>query len=101
MSEPETTPDGRYLLIRGRRWRASDPLLPDRVRERLVRHLMSARRAVAAARRAGDPESERGARQRVGWAKQGLGERGVPWWEMSGDERRRRWEEALHRLDDR
>lgn len=27
--EPERTPDGRYLIIDGRRWRASDPRLPE------------------------------------------------------------------------
>lgn len=99
MPEPERTDDGRYLLIRGRRWRASDPDLPDRARERLVHHLMSARREVAAARRRGDTEAEARARGRVSWAKEGLGERGVPWWEMSERDRRRRWEEALRRLE--
>lgn len=99
MPEPERTDDGRYLVIGGRRWRAGDPSLPEGERERLVAHLMAARRAVGAALRSGDPEAERSARTRVGWAKEGLGERGTPWWELPGDERRLRWEAALRRLD--
>ena len=42
---------------------------------------MSARRAVAAAKRAGDAEAEREARSRVHAAKVELGERGPKWWE--------------------
>lgn len=96
---PERTEDGRYVVVSGRRWRASDPQLPEPVRERLVRHLMSARRDVAAALRTGDPEAEGRARARVALAKHGLGERGTPWWELPEAERRHRWEEALRRLD--
>ncbi|WP_433698072.1 hypothetical protein [Nocardiopsis sp. CA-288880] len=101
MREPERTADGRHVVIGGRRWRASDPDLPDGVREDLVGHLMSARRDVAAALRSRDPGAERLARTRVAWAKEGLGERGTPWWELTGDERRSRWEEALRRLGGR
>ena len=78
--EPERTPDGRYIIVDGRRWRASDPGLPEARRQELVDELMSARRAVGAARRAGDPEAERAARDRVHAAKVALGERGTPWW---------------------
>ncbi|WFG42088.1 hypothetical protein [Pseudonocardia alni] len=35
MSEPERTPDGRYIVVRGRRWRATDPTIPDDVRSAL------------------------------------------------------------------
>jgi len=98
MPEPERTADGRYVVIRGRRWRASDPNLPESAREDLVGHLMSARRDVGAALRSRDPEAERLARSRVACAKEGLGERGTPWWELTGDARRHRWEEALRRL---
>lgn len=76
----ERTPDGRYLIIDGRRWRASDPGLPEARRQELVDELMSARRAVGAAKRAGDPVAERAARDRVHAAKVALGERGTPWW---------------------
>lgn len=78
----EHTPDGRYIIVDGRRWRASDPNLPPARREALVAELMSARRAVAAAKRADDQDAERAARARVHAAKVDLGERGPPWWEQ-------------------
>ena len=83
MTEPERTEDGRYVIIDGRRWRATNPNLPEEERVRLVSELMAARRAVGAAKRAGDPEAERAARARVHAAKVGLGERGPKWWEAS------------------
>ncbi|MFI1002535.1 hypothetical protein ACIP10_26410 [Streptomyces galbus] len=98
---PETTPDGHFVVIKGRKWRATDPLVPDDVAARLRQHLMSARRAVRSATNAGDGPAERAARARVQRAKVALGERGTPWWEQSEDERRRRWEEGLAGLDAR
>jgi len=83
--EPERTPDGRYVVIDGRRWRASDPRLPEARRQELVDELMAARRAVGAAKRSGDPDAERHARARVHEAKVALGERGRPWWEPGGE----------------
>jgi uncharacterized protein len=77
----ERTPDGRYVVIDGRRWRATDPSLPEERRRELVGELMSARRAVKDALRAGDEGAERAARRRVHAAKVALGERGTPWWE--------------------
>ena len=82
---PERTPDGRYIVVDGRRWRASDPRLPEERRQELVDELMDARRAVGAAKRAGDAEAERAARDRVHAAKVALGERGKPWWEPGGE----------------
>lgn len=79
MAEPERTPDGRYLVIEGRRWRASDPMIPEALRAELVNELMAARRAVRSA--AGDEDAVRAARARVQDAKVALGERGEPWWE--------------------
>ena len=78
---PERTPDGRYVIIEGRRWRATDPSIPEERRRELVSELMSARRAVGAAKRAGDADAERAARARVHAAKVALGERGPKWWE--------------------
>lgn len=98
-SEPERTPDGRYLVVGGRRWRATDPEIPEDVAARLRRHLMAARRAVAASHRNEDPEAERVARSRVQTAKVALGERGTPWWEQSVGERRRRWRDGATALD--
>jgi hypothetical protein len=91
----ERTPDGRYVVIDGRRWRATDPDLPEDVAAVLRRELMSARRAVGAALRAQDGDAESAARARVHRAKTALGERGTPWWEQSADERRARWEAGL------
>jgi hypothetical protein len=74
------TPDGRYFVVRGRLWRCSDPKLPEVERQRLVNELMAARRAVGAARRAGDGDALAAARAAVDVAKRQLGERGPVWW---------------------
>ncbi len=78
---PEETPDGRYIVVDGRRWRKSDPSLGEERRKELVSELMSARRAVGAAKKSGDDEAMKAARKRVHEAKVALGERGKPWWE--------------------
>ncbi|MBT3164702.1 hypothetical protein HTV80_16525 [Streptomyces sp. Vc74B-19] len=96
---PERTPDGHHIVVRGRKWRATDPTVPEEIAARLRRHLMAARRAVRAATTAGDEQGERAARARVHRAKIALGERGTPWWEQPENERRRRWEEGLESLD--
>lgn len=75
-----TTPDGRYLVVRGRLWRRSDPGLPAATREELTRELMAARRAKGAAMRDGDADARAAARARVDAAKVALGERGPAWW---------------------
>ena len=80
---PVRTPDGHYVVIDGRRWRATDPSIPEERRQELVNELMSARRAVGAAKRAGDESAERAARDRVHAAKVALGERGSKWWERA------------------
>lgn len=76
-AHPEITPDGRYIVVRGRLWRATNPTLSDDERKRLTAQLMDARRRLrghasadvrAAARAAGDG------------AKVRLGERGPVWW---------------------
>ncbi|SFU86290.1 hypothetical protein SAMN02799631_02782 [Methylobacterium sp. 174MFSha1.1] len=74
-----TTPDGRYIVVRGRLWRRSDPGLPKARREALVQDLMRARRAVRAAKGEGGAALA-AARAAVDAAKHGLGERGPPWW---------------------
>ncbi len=95
----ERTEDGRWLVIDGRRWRASDPELPDDVRARLLHHLGVARSAVRTAGAAGDEAAVRAARGRVQLAKTGLGERGPAWWDQTPAEREARWTGALTRLD--
>lgn len=89
----ERSPDGRYIVVGGRRWRAADPLLADETTAALQSALGRARAAVQ--NTAGD-ERER-ARDRVKLAKEGLGERGVPWWNLTLPERERR---ARSRLND-
>lgn len=79
VTEPERTPDGRHVIIDGRRWRATDPSIPEERRRELVSELMSARRAVGAAKRCGDEDAERAARARVHAAKVAFGERGPRW----------------------
>lgn len=70
---PERTPDGRHIIVNGRRWRATDPSIPDTFRQELVAELMDSRRAVKT--------DDADARRRVQDAKTALGERGAPWWE--------------------
>ncbi len=73
-----TTPDGRYFVVRGRLWRCSNTALDPDVRARLVADLMTARRAVAAAKRGHADMAD--ARAQVDATKRGLGERGPVWW---------------------
>ena len=69
------------IEIKGRRWRRTDPGIPEAFRNELVHELMDARRAVAAGQRASDPDAVAAARARVQDAKVALGERGPAWWE--------------------
>ena len=93
------TPDGRWIVVDGRRWRAADPELPEPVRVRLLHHLGTARAAVRTGKRTGDDAAVAAARARVDAAKRGPGERGTPWWEQDSDARRARWTTALEELD--
>lgn len=72
------TEDGRYIVVNGRRWRTSDPSIPDGLRAELVSELMAARRAVRSAK---SEDETAVARRRVHDAKVALGERGRAWWE--------------------
>jgi|SRR4051794_16364829 hypothetical protein len=64
--EYPVTPDGRYFVVRGRLWRCTNPNIPAKRRDKLVKDLMAARRS----------------KDRVGVdkAKRALGERGPTWW---------------------
>nr|WP_144907395.1 hypothetical protein [Novosphingobium taihuense] len=75
------TPDGRYFVVRGRLWRMANPALTPELRGQLVSQLMSARRAVGMAYKAGNKAAEASARKAVGAAKRALGERGPVWWD--------------------
>ena len=87
MRYPET-PDGRYFVARGVLWRKTNPALPEEARQRLVRDLMDARRAVRDAK--GDEAATRAARARVHAAKVALGERGPVWWDDGAPDYNRR-----------
>ncbi|MFS0868122.1 biopolymer transporter Tol [Microbacterium sp. 179-B 1A2 NHS] len=89
----------RWLVIDGRRWRRTDPSLPEDVVAALTSHLGRGRSAVRAAKRAGDDEALQDARRRVGLAKHGLGERGPYWWEEPEADRLARARDALRELD--
>ena len=83
------TEDGHHVLIDGRRWRATDPAIPEERREELTKLLMAWRREVRRVKGTGD---EPAARAGVQAAKVALGERGTPpWWEQTDEERRARW----------
>ncbi|USX53671.1 hypothetical protein [Lentzea sp. HUAS12] len=99
MAEPEHTSDGHFVIINGRRWRATDPEIPPEPAARLRALLMAARRDVGAALRAQDAEAERDARGRVHLAKTALGERGDPWWDQTTSQRRQRWQSGLDALE--
>lgn len=81
-TEPEMTDDGRYIIVNGRHWRATDPSIRADLKDELVHELMSARRAIK--------NGDLSGRARVNAAKTALGERGEPWWEPTDDGRRSR-----------
>ena len=90
MTDPLETPDGRYIVVRGRLWRRSDPSLSDDRRAELVHDLMEARRAKKTALAADDPAAVEQARSRVDAAKTSLGERGPVWWDDDAPDETRR-----------
>ena len=93
MNEPELTDDGHYIVINGRRWRATDPAIPEERRAELTTILMAWRREV---RRTKGTAEESVARGGVQAAKVALGERGSPpWWEQTNDDRRKRWQKKV------
>lgn len=75
MPSPPRTPTGHHITVHNRRWRASDPAIPPKLRQELVNVLMAGRRGVRC-------DGARGsvARRKVQDAKVALGERGVEWW---------------------
>jgi hypothetical protein len=93
----EHTSDGRYILVGGRRWRATDPMIPPERAAELRSALMAWRREVKTAR---GTAAEPAARAGVQAAKVALGERGQPWWEQTAAERKERWEAAVPRPGD-
>ena len=86
----EHTDDGRYIVVKGRRWRATDPSIPENLRSELVKALMTGRRLV---KTEGDA-----ARVMVNDAKVALGERGDPWWEPTQEGTRERLAATIRTL---
>lgn len=104
MTDHPVTPDGRYLVVRGRLWRRANPALSPERRQALVHELMQARRAVRSALAVDDPDALQQARDAVQAAKVCLGERGPVWWsdnavdvnrKMAANTRYAEWFEAL------
>jgi len=80
MNSELTTPDGRYIVIQGRLWRAANPSLPAEAKVRYMRELLNGRRALKAAKVANDEDAITAARRIIAGAQAGLGERGKVWW---------------------
>ncbi|CAD6571662.1 MAG: hypothetical protein CYPHOPRED_004533 [Cyphobasidiales sp. Tagirdzhanova-0007] len=96
---PEKTADGRHIIVNNRKWRATDPLIPEEALGELKHYLARGRAGVRGMKQKGKTEADddiRLARMRTGLAKLGLGERGeIEWWEDTEEGRRVRWEKAL------
>ena len=90
MVDPVRTDDGRYVVIKGQKWRATDPDIPEQLQAELVKELMTARRLV---KTRGDE-----VRFRVHDAKVALGERGEPWWEPTETGQRERLSSVIRAL---
>ncbi|MGA5465307.1 hypothetical protein [Mycobacterium sp. NPDC050041] len=97
MSDPPRTDDGHHIVVDGRKWRATDPAIPEERRAELTRILMAWRRKVRQAR---GTDREPTVRAGVHAAKVALGERGTPWWEQTDEQRRARWETHVPAPDD-
>ncbi|MDN3494645.1 hypothetical protein QL996_01780 [Planococcus sp. APC 4015] len=95
----DASDEERWLVVDGRRWRRTDPALPDDLVAALTSHLGRGRSGVRTARRAQDEDAVAAARRRVDAAKHGLGERGPRWWDEPPAARIDRARDALRRLD--
>ena len=93
------TDDGRWLVVHGRRWRRTDPSLPEDVVAALTSHLGRGRSGVREAKKQEDDQAVAAARRRVDVAKHGLGERGPYWWDEPEVDRLARADDALAQLD--
>ncbi|TSI14928.1 biopolymer transporter Tol [Brevibacterium aurantiacum] len=96
--EREYSDAQKWMVIKGRKWRRTDPELPEEMVAELKSHLGTARNAVRTAQKTGTDEEVSAARNRVSIAKHGLGERGDYWWQMDVGQRIARAEESLDRL---
>lgn len=99
MGQEQVSDDERWMVIGGRRWRRTDPSLPDEVVAALTSHLGRGRSGVAPAKRAGDADALAATRRRTDLAKHGLGERGPTWWDDPEADRLARAVRALRELE--
>ena len=99
MSETGSVDDAHWLVINGRKWRRTDPVLDEALVARLKSRLGRGRSGVRTAKSAGDLDAVAGARRRVNLAKHGLGERGPYWWDSPEQERIARATQTLEQLD--
>jgi len=74
-----------YGRIHGRRWRCTDPNIPETLRQELVNVLMQGRRELRVGKGLQVPDASHPARHKVHAAKVALGERGPQWWAPMSD----------------
>ncbi|KAK0736045.1 hypothetical protein B0T21DRAFT_173190 [Apiosordaria backusii] len=97
-SHPSKTDDGHYIIVNGRKWRATDPMAPSDVLAEL-KHFLAKGRSGARRQNRDDSEKRQLSRKTTGLAKLGLGERGKPeWWNDTNEGRKQRWENTLTQL---
>jgi len=86
-SAPEWEPDAEigYGRVNGRRWRCTDPKIPDTLRQELVNVLMQGRRELRVGKGMQVADASHPARSQVHAAKFALGERGPQWWAPMSD----------------
>ena len=78
---PPRTPDGRYIVVKERLWRATNPALSEDEAAALTQRPREGPIGSCGGRsEADDAAALRDARTRVQAAKVGLGERGPVWW---------------------
>jgi hypothetical protein len=99
---PERTADGHYIIVNGRKWRATDPLIPEAELAELKSYLSKGRTGVRGMKSKGKTEQDEDiklSRKTTGLAKLGLGERGKPeWWLDTKEGRHKRYGDALEQL---
>lgn len=94
----DRTADGHYIIVNGRKWRATDPAIPDDALQEL-KHFLALGRSGSRKSSKKSEDDIAAARQYTALAKLGLGERGQPmWWEDTDAGRKRRWSDALEEL---
>ncbi|KAK9895473.1 hypothetical protein P389DRAFT_197530 [Cystobasidium minutum MCA 4210] len=94
----DRTPDEHYIIVNGRKWRATDPAIPEAEFEEL-KHFLALGRSGSRKSKTKSEDDIKAARQYTALAKLGLGERGQPvWWEDTSEGRKKRWSDALEQL---